>query len=187
MSMLSQPSLLSPRGRVVVDADLVIDVAVELRVELGLQDVFQHAELGLFLGLERFGIVEHLAVAVAQNVGGEPAVHAQHARLEAGRQDGLHQRLAGLEILAADGRAVLCAPARAARECPRSGLARRWRRARRRDGRPGVQHRGRDGRMVVLHGLLEFGRRGVHVVRLQEDFGRAAPDHHHARDRSIPS
>ena len=66
----------------------------------------QHRQLRLFLGLERAGIVEHFAVAVAEDVGGEPAAQAEHARLEAGREDGLHQRLAGLVVLAADRRFV---------------------------------------------------------------------------------
>ena len=57
------------------------------------------------LGLEALGIVEHLAVAVAEDVGREPAADAEHARLEARREDGLHQRLAGLEVLAAIGTA----------------------------------------------------------------------------------
>ena len=55
------------------------------------------------LVLKRAGIVEHFAVAVAEDVGGEPAVHAKHARLEAGRNQRLHERLTGLEVLAADG------------------------------------------------------------------------------------
>src|SRR5438270_10031330 len=43
----------------------------------------------------RVGIVEHFAVAVAQDVGREPPVQPQHARLEAGGQDRLQERLAG--------------------------------------------------------------------------------------------
>ena len=38
--------------RVVVNADLVGEFAVKFRIKLGLQDVFQHRQLGLFLGLE---------------------------------------------------------------------------------------------------------------------------------------
>src|SRR3712207_8125834 len=36
-----------------------------------------------------------------------PAVEAEHPRLEARREDGLHQGLARLEVLAADGHAVV--------------------------------------------------------------------------------
>ncbi len=57
--------------RVVVDADLVVDVLVEVGIKLGLEDVFERAELRLFLGLERLRIVEHFAVAVAEDVGGD--------------------------------------------------------------------------------------------------------------------
>ena len=59
------------------------------------------------LDLEGARIVQHFAVAVAQNVGREPAVHAQHARLQAGRDQGLHEGLAGLEVLAADRNAAV--------------------------------------------------------------------------------
>ena len=93
--------------RVVVDADHVVDVAVELGIDLRLQDGVEHAELRHLLGLEGLGIVEHLAVAVAEDVGGEPALDAEHAGLEAGREDRLHQRLAGLEVLAGDRHVVL--------------------------------------------------------------------------------
>jgi hypothetical protein len=55
----------------------VIDVLVEVGVKLGLEDVLQHAELRLFLGLEGLGIVEDFAVAVAEDVGGVPAADAQ--------------------------------------------------------------------------------------------------------------
>ena len=91
---------------VIVNADLVENVLVKVGIEFGLQDVFERAEFGLFLGLEGLGIVEHFAVAVAENVGGVPAGDAQQARLKSRRQNGLHERLAGLEILAADGRRV---------------------------------------------------------------------------------
>ena len=105
--------------RVVVDADFVVDLAVELGIELRLQDVFEHAELRFFLGFEGVGIVEHFAVAIAENVGREPAVEAEHARFEAGREDGFQQRLAGLEILAADGHVFCFARTVRGQGCPR--------------------------------------------------------------------
>ena len=36
--------------------------------------------------------------------------------------------------------------------------------------------------MILLHGRYEFFGRRVDGVRLQENFRRAAPDHHDARD-----
>ena len=94
-------------GRVVVDPHLVVDVAIELGIELRLQDVLEDAELRLLLGLEALWVVEHLAVAVAEDVRGVPAVEAQHARLEHRREDRLDQGLAGLEVLAADRNALV--------------------------------------------------------------------------------
>src|SRR6202034_730778 len=44
--------------RVIVNADLVVNVLVEIRVKLGLKDEIEHAELRFFLGLEGFGIIE---------------------------------------------------------------------------------------------------------------------------------
>src|SRR6185312_15381317 len=37
---------------VVVDADLVKDIPVELWIKIGLENVLEHAELGFFFGLE---------------------------------------------------------------------------------------------------------------------------------------
>src|SRR6185437_8996497 len=94
-------------GRVIVDAHLVVEILIQIGIQIGLEDVLEHAELGLLLGLEGFRIVEHLAVAVAEDVGREPAGEAEHPGLEPGRENGLHQGLAGLEVLAADGRILL--------------------------------------------------------------------------------
>src|SRR6266850_2381299 len=72
-------------GLVVVDRHLVLQVLVEVRVLLRLEDLLQHRQLADLFGLEVRRIVEDFAVAVAEDVGGEPALHAQHARLESGR------------------------------------------------------------------------------------------------------
>jgi hypothetical protein len=62
--------------------------------------VLEHAELADLFGLEAVGVIEHLTVAVTEDVGREPAPEPEQARLQTRRQDGLHQRLAGLEVLA---------------------------------------------------------------------------------------
>ena len=90
-------------GRVIIDAHLVVEVPVEFGIDLGLQDVLQHAQLGHLFGFERRGIVEHLAVAVAEDVGGEPAAQPEHARLQSRGEDGFYQGLPGFEILAGEG------------------------------------------------------------------------------------
>src|SRR5690606_10718538 len=97
------PSLFAVTARwVVLDADLVVHPAIELRVEVGLEHGLEDAELGGLLAAEAVGIVQHLAVAVAQDVRGEPALDAEHPRAEAGRDQRLHERLTGLEVLAGD-------------------------------------------------------------------------------------
>src|SRR3954471_11721379 len=86
--------------RIVVDSNDVAKVLVEVGVQLRLQDVVEDRLLAFFLRLERFGIVEHFAVAIAEDVGRIPAFDAEQARLQPGRDDRLDQGLAGLQILA---------------------------------------------------------------------------------------
>jgi hypothetical protein len=69
--------------------------------------VLQHRELGDLLALKALLVVQHLTGAVAQDVRRVPALQAEHPRLEARRNDGLHQRLAGLEVLAGQRNAAL--------------------------------------------------------------------------------
>jgi len=164
-------------GRVIVDADLVVEVLVEVGVELGLEDDIEDAELGFFLGLEGLGIVEDLAVAVAEYVGGVPAADAEHASLEGGGEDSFDEGLAGLEVLAADGCVHLAGE-----------LVEGWDV----DGEvgravgegnaffecgPGVHHRRGDAGVVVDEALLEGFESFVDGSLLEEDFGGAAPDH----------
>src|SRR5580692_9699721 len=82
-------------------------LAVQHRIKLRLENVLKYAELGLFLRLEGTRVFQHFAVAVAKNVRREPPVEPQHTRLESGGENSLHQRLPGLEILAADWNAML--------------------------------------------------------------------------------
>src|SRR3569623_1279416 len=163
-------------GRVVVDADDVADVAVEVRVLVGLEDRVDHAELRHFLRLERLGVVEDLAVAVTEDVRRVPALEAEHARLEAGREDRLHQGLARLEVLAGDRHALL------ARELEQRGrIERQVRRAvgvrdAHLEARVRVDLRRRDVVVRRLQARLELLERAVDLGRLAVDLGRAAPD-----------
>src|SRR6185437_5621490 len=81
--------------RIVIDPDGVIQILIKLRIELGLKNLFQRAELGFFLGLERSWIFQYLAIAISQNIRRKPTGNTQHTRLEARRDQGLHERLAG--------------------------------------------------------------------------------------------
>ena len=56
-------------GRVIVDANYVRKVLVEFRIDFRLKNIFEYRQLGFFFRLERFRIVEHFAIAVAENVG----------------------------------------------------------------------------------------------------------------------
>ena len=76
-------------------------------MKLRLKDGLEHAELADLLGLEAVRIVQDLAVAVAQDIGREPASNPEHTCAETGCDQGLHQGLTRLEVLAADGRARL--------------------------------------------------------------------------------
>src|SRR5207245_5409605 len=55
------------------------------------------------------------------------------------------------------------------------------------DGGPGIEHGGSDRGMVRLHGLLELRRVSMHLVRGQENFGRAAPHHQDRKSTRLNS
>ena len=82
MSMLSQPFLVVTARRVVIDADDVAEILVQLGIQVRLEDVVERRLLALFLRLERLRIVEHLAVAIAEDVGRVPALDAEQPRLQ---------------------------------------------------------------------------------------------------------
>src|SRR4029077_2625762 len=88
--------------RVIVNANFMEDIPIELRIQSRLQNVLQRSQLRFFLGLERPGIVQHLAVAVAEDVGRIPSAHPEQPRLEGWSEHGLYQSLASLEILTAN-------------------------------------------------------------------------------------
>jgi len=56
---------------------------------VGLEDRVEHALLGDFLGLEVFRVIEHFAVAVAEDVVENQPLRPSMAGLEAGSDDGL--------------------------------------------------------------------------------------------------
>ena len=167
-------------GWVVVDPHLVIDVAIELGIELWLEDVLEDAELRLLLGLEALWVVEHLAVAVAEDVRRVPAVEAEHARLQHRREYRLDQGLAGLEVLAADRNALVD------RE-----LNQRWDVSSQvggtvgegdpfHQGGIGIEHRGGDSFVIGVERRLEAFEGEVAWSLLHVDLGRGAPNHDQA-------
>ena len=76
---------------------------VKLGIEVRLEDILEDGQLAYLFALERRGIIQHLAVAVAEDVGGEPALQAEQARLDAGREQGLHEGLTRFVVLARQG------------------------------------------------------------------------------------
>src|SRR5207237_10128840 len=97
------PALLRVAARrVVLDPYLVEVVAVELGVQLRLQDGVEDGGLADLLRAERARIVQHLTVAVAEDVRREPSLESEHPRLESRRDDRLHERLTRLEVLSGD-------------------------------------------------------------------------------------
>ncbi len=50
------------------------------------------------------------------------------------------------------------------------------------DASPGVEHRGRNGRMIRLHALDKFLRGGVNIFRLEKNLRGAAPAGDDARN-----
>ena len=145
-----------------------------------LEDVVERRLLGFFLGLERFRIVQHLAVAVAEDVGRIPALDAEQPRLESRRDDRLDQRLARLHVLAGDRRL------RVRGELDERGNVRgqvrrgvRVRNALANRG-VGVHHARRNRRIVGLEPALEARHRLVHLALRHVDLGAAGPDHDEA-------
>ena len=106
-------------------------------------------------------------------------LQAEHPRLEAGRDERLHQRLPGLEVLARDRQATL--PGQFAERRHVDAEVRRTVRVRHtlHQRSVGVEHRGRDRLIVALHRRLEGLDRLVSLRRPHEDLGRSAPDHDH--------
>ena len=143
--------------------------------------MLEHAELADLLGLEAVRVVEHLAVAVAEDVGREPAADAEHARLQAGRDDRLHQRLAGLEVLAGDRRLRLARERVSGREIDGEvrravGVGDAFLQA-----GPGVDLTFEMFGSRAQQPLLEALDRLMHLARLDVDLGRAAPHRDAAR------
>src|SRR5882672_12511200 len=63
------PFLVVAARWVVVNPDYVRKVFVEIGIDFGLKDVLENRQLRLFLGLERFRIIQYLTIAIAENIG----------------------------------------------------------------------------------------------------------------------
>src|SRR5262249_40870176 len=95
------PALLVVAARwVIVDVDLVVEAAVQLRIEIRPKHRRKDRELCFLLRSERLRIIERRAIAVAENVGGVPPVQAKHPIAQTGRQNRLDQRLTRFQVLA---------------------------------------------------------------------------------------
>ena len=101
-------------------------------------------------------------------------------RLEARRDDGLHPRLPGLQVLAGDRRAALGGELEERRHIGAEIRRRVGVRNAFLDRRVGVDHARRDRGVALLEALLERRDAGVHGAFGQVDLGAAAPDHDEA-------
>ena len=153
------------------------EVLVQVGVQVRLEDVVECRLLRFFLGLERFGIVQHFAVAIAEDVRRIPAVDAEQPRLEARRDDRLDQRLARLHVLAGDRRLGMRGQLDQRGNVGgqvRGGVGVRNALA---DGSVGVHHARRNRRVVRLEPALEARHRLVHFALGHVDLGAAGPNH----------
>ena len=156
--------------------------AVEVGLFFGHEDAFEGRELGNFFCAEVSGFVEHEAVAVAENVGREPAVEAEAACADDGSEARFNEGLAGLEVLACDGHFGLFG------EFPHGGYVDGGVGGTHDEGSAfgegcvGVAHRGSDVFAVVgLHCSFESFESVVDVfVYGHVYFGRCSPEYHHA-------
>ena len=174
------PLLVVAPRRIIVDPHLVVDVAIELRVQLRLQDGVQHTELGFFLGLEAFRVVQHLAVAIAEDIGRVPAGQAQHPGLDHRRDHRLQQSLAGLEVLAADRHAQLVGQLHHHRRIDRQVRRPVGERDAFQHRRIGIDPRRRDRDVVGRQRRVERLAGLVGGGAFHEDLGGGGPDEHQA-------
>ena len=163
--------------RIVIDFHRVKKVLVKFRIQIWLQDLVQYAELRFFLRFKRPWIFQHLPVAIAEDVRGEPAIAAQHARLQTRRDQRLHVRLAGLEVLAADGQITIARQPQQGRNVVRQirRAIREWHPRHQR--RVGVHLAGRDIGIVLGKAMFKGGQRLMHFHRLMKNLSRSTPDH----------
>src|SRR5262249_20896259 len=107
-----------------------------------------------------------------------PAVQAEHPHLQARREQRLHERLAGLEILAANRDAALASELEQRRRvrgqvrCAISERNTRFQRG------VSVDLARRDLRIVLHQPAFEILKRLMNRAGTMEYFGGSAPDHH---------
>lgn len=162
-------------GGIIFDTDFVIVIAVEFGECFCIEDVFCDGEFGDFFCLERTGIIEDFAVAVAENVGGIPAVQAEAASAEARAEDGFHEGLTGFEVFTGDGNFIF--------ECEfNDGGAIDGEVRRAIDVRDvalkcsvGVDHGRGDARIVIFESFFESFDGFVDVFNRGVDFSGTAP------------
>ncbi len=89
--------------RIVFDANFMAVMAVKFREGFSIEDVFDDGEFGDFFCFEGAWIIEDFAVAVSEDVCGEPAVEAEASSAQAGSDDSFHEGLTCFEVFTHDG------------------------------------------------------------------------------------
>ena len=97
--------LIIPAWFVVVDMHLVLVLTVDILLSSSGWRMYSSTD-SLLRSLVRKEsgscVSDHVTVAIAQDIGGKPAVQAQLPGFQSRSNDGFHERLTGLKILAAD-------------------------------------------------------------------------------------
>src|SRR5262249_39679157 len=74
------PFLVIAAWFVVMDVHLVLVLAIEILIEIWLQNIVEYRQLTALLGTEGVRIVQDIPIAVPQDIGRKPAVESQLPR-----------------------------------------------------------------------------------------------------------
>ena len=165
----------------------VVAVAVEVGLVLRNENRLQSGELRNLFCTEVGGLVEHQAVAVAEDIGREPAGETEAAGTDDGGEAGLHESLTGLEVLAGDRHLGLFGKLPHGGDVDSGVGCAHDEGAALGEGGIGVTHRGSDAVLIVgLHGGLESGERSVNLlVDGNVNLSGSGPEHDNAVDSSL--
>ena len=164
--------------RIVVDAYLMINITVQVRIFLRFEDIVDNRQLADLFCLEVLRLVEYLAVTVTQNIRREPAAYTQHTGLEHRSKHRLHQSLATLEVLTGNGHIHFLGEFPHSRSIHTQIRSTHNKRSAFCNGSICIAHTRRDNFSIVfLHCLLQSSERFVLFGQRNIYFGTCSPQH----------